>query len=104
MRARQCCPAAQSLDQQHGGEAGLDALPCAGTRIAAAIAELLGSGRWQQWERLRGEADPDALFRTIPGVGAGLARRLHEELGVQTLEALAPAANEGRREASCTPR
>jgi len=80
------------------GEAGLDALPGVGPRIAAAIAELLSTGRWQQLERLRGEADPDALFRTIPGVGAELAHRLHDELGVQTLEALELAANDGRLE------
>lgn len=80
------------------GEAGLDALPGVGPRIAAAITELLTTGRWQQLERLRGEADPDALFRTIPGVGAELAHRLHDELGVQTLEALELAANDGRLE------
>lgn len=80
------------------GEAGLDALPGVGPRIAAAIAELLSTGRWQQLERLRGEADPDALLRTIPGVGAELAHRLHDELGVQTLEALELAANDGRLE------
>jgi DNA polymerase (family X) len=80
------------------GEAGLDTLPGVGPRIAAAITELLSTGRWQQLERLRGEADPDALFRTIPGVGAELAHRLHDELGVQTLEALELAANDGRLE------
>jgi hypothetical protein len=83
---------------QHEGEAGLDALPGVGPRIAAAIVELLLTGRWQQLERLRGEADPDALFRTIPGVGAELAHRLHDELGVQTLEALELAAHDGRLE------
>lgn len=81
------------------GEPGLDALPGVGPRIARAIAELLNTGRWQQLERLRGEADPDALFRTIPGVGAELAFRLHDELGVQTLEALEIAAHDGRLEA-----
>jgi Holliday junction resolvasome RuvABC DNA-binding subunit len=80
------------------GEAGLDALPGVGPRIAAAIAELVSTGRWQQLERLRGEADPDALLRTIPGVGAELAHRLHDELGVQTLEALELAAHDGRLE------
>ena len=81
------------------GEPGLDALPGVGPRIARVIAELLNTGRWQHLERLRGEADPDALFRTIPGVGAELAFRLHDELGVQTLEALEVAAHDGRLEA-----
>lgn len=90
----------QSLREIHQqqGEAGLDALPGIGPRIATAIAEMLGTGGWQQLERLRGEADPDALFRTIPGVGAELAHQLHDELGVQTLEALELAANDGRLE------
>lgn len=83
---------------QQQGEAGLDALPGVGPRIAHTVAESLGTGRWQQLERLRGEADPDALFRTIPGVGAELACRLHDELGVQTLEALEVAAHDGRLE------
>lgn len=90
----------QALREIHGaaGTAGLDALPGVGPRIAAAIAELLSTGRWQQLERLRGSADPEALFRTIPGVGPELAHRLHEELGVDTLEALESAARGGRLE------
>lgn len=78
---------------------GLDELPGVGPRIAAAIVEMLATGRWQQLERLRGSADPQALFRTIPGVGPELAQRLHEELGVVTLEALESAARAGRLEA-----
>jgi Holliday junction resolvasome RuvABC DNA-binding subunit len=84
---------------EQAGVAGLDALPGVGARIAAAIAELLSTGRWQQLERLRGQADADSLFRTIPGVGAELAHRLHDELGVDTLEALEAAAWGGRLEA-----
>lgn len=80
------------------GDAGLEALPGVGPRIAAAIVQLLSTGRWQQLERLRGEADPATLLRTIPGVGAALAHRLHDELGVDTLEALELAAIDGRLE------
>jgi Holliday junction resolvasome RuvABC DNA-binding subunit len=88
---------ALSLREIHArdGIAGLDALPGVGPRIAAAIAELLGTGRWEQLERLRGSADPQALFRTIPGVGPELAHRMHDELGVDTLEALENAARSG---------
>lgn len=80
------------------GLAGLDDLPGVGPRIAAAIAELLTSGRWAQLERLRGAADPETLLRTIPGVGPGLAHRLHDELGVDTLEGLEVVAHAGRLE------
>lgn len=81
-----------------GGVAALDALPGVGQRIAAAIVEMLETGHWQQLERLRGGSDPEALFRTIPGVGPDLAMRLHEALGVDSLEALEGAARAGRLE------
>jgi DNA polymerase (family X) len=83
---------------EEGGMAGLDALPGIGPRIAAAIAEILSTGRWGQLQHLRGEADPAALLRTVAGVGPEIAHRLHEELGVQTLEALEVAAHDGRLE------
>ena len=80
------------------GLAGLDALPAIGPGIAGAIAEMLATGHWHQLDRLRGGADGEALFQTIPGVGPALARRLHEELGIDTLEALEQAAHDGRLE------
>lgn len=79
-----------------GGLEGLDALPGVGPRIAAAIAEMLRTGRWSQLERLRGTLDPDKLFRAVPGVGATLARRIHDALHVDTLEALEVVAHDGR--------
>ena len=83
---------------EEAGISGLDALPGVGPRIAAAIGEILATGRWGQLQHLRGEADPAALLRTIPGVGPELAHRLHEGLGVETLEALEVAAHDGRLE------
>lgn len=80
------------------GAAGLDELPGIGAGIASAIQEMLETGRWTQLERLRGRLDPETLFRTIPGVGAELARRLHEALHVDTLESLEVAAHDGRLE------
>ncbi|RPI39598.1 MAG: DNA-binding protein, partial [Betaproteobacteria bacterium] len=80
------------------GIAGLDALPHIGRGIASAIAEILTTGRWSQLERLRGTSDPQALFQNVPGIGAALARRIHETLHVDTLEALEAAAHDGRLE------
>jgi hypothetical protein len=79
-----------------GGIDALDALPGVGPRIAVAIAEMLRTGRWAQLERLRGTLDPERLFRAVPGVGAALARRIHDALHVDTLEALEVAAHDGR--------
>ena len=81
---------------ERDGVAGLDALPGIGPRIAAAIVEMLRTGRWSQLERLRGSLDAERLFRAIPGVGPALARRIHDALHVDTLEALEVAAHEGR--------
>jgi len=80
------------------GVAGLEALPTVGSGIAAAIGEILVTGRWRGLERLRGELDGGAVFRAIPGVGPQLSQRLHDELGVDTLEALEVAAHDGRLE------
>jgi Helix-hairpin-helix domain len=78
------------------GLAGLKALPTVGQGIAAAILEIVSTGRWSQLERLRGSLDPARLFQTIPGVSSILATRLHDTLHVDSLEALEAAAHDGR--------
>ena len=83
---------------ERDGLAGLDALPTVGAGIAAAIAEIVQTGRWSRLDRLRGGAGVEAVFRTIPGVGPQLAQRLHDELEVDTLEGLEVAARDGRLE------
>ena len=75
--------------------AGLTGIPGVGRGIAATIRELLLTGRWNQLEHLRGDVDPESLFATVPGVGPELARRIHAELAVDTLEALEAAAWDG---------
>jgi hypothetical protein len=80
------------------GTQGLEALPGVGKGIASAIGEMLITGRWGQLERLRGTVDPMQLFQTIPGVGEDFARRIHDTLAVDTLEALELAAHDGRLE------
>ncbi|HET7731771.1 MAG TPA: helix-hairpin-helix domain-containing protein [Usitatibacter sp.] len=78
------------------GVKGLDAIPHVGLGIASAVAEMLTSGRWAQLDRLRGSTDPATLFRSVPGMGPELARRIHEQLHIDSLEALEAAANDGR--------
>jgi putative hydrolase len=81
-----------------GGIEGLEGLPGIGPSLAAAIAEMVRTGRWAQLERLRGAVEPEKLFCSIPGIGPKLARRIHDALHVDTLEALEAAAHDGRLE------
>jgi len=76
------------------GRDGLEAMPSIGRGIAAAIAEMLTTGRWSQLERLRGDLIPQKLFMTIPGVGPELAARL-ADAHVETLEDLEHALHFG---------
>ena len=84
--------------RQRAGIDGLEDLPSIGHSIALAIDEMLRSGRWVQLERLRGALDPEQVFQSIPGVGPRMARRIHDQLHVDTLEALEIAAHDGRLE------
>jgi putative hydrolase len=85
--------AALLADQGHKG---LVALPNIGSGIATAISEIISTGRWAQLERLRGVLDPEHLFQTVPGIGPDLARKIHDTLHIDTLEALETAAYDGR--------
>lgn len=78
------------------GAQGLERLPGIGRGIAAAVMEMARTGHWSQLERLRGQCDPLQLFCSVPGLGRRLAERIHEELQIDTLEALETAAHDGR--------
>jgi len=82
-----------------GGREALDEIPGIGSSIAGAIAEMLKNGRWGFLEHLKGSAEPEQLFRAVPGIGVGLARRICDSLHIGTLEALEVAAHDGRLEA-----
>jgi len=79
-----------------GGREALIALPAIGRSIAAALTEMVATGRWSQLDRLRGELEPERLLRTIAGIGPALAGRICERLHVESLEALEVAAHDGR--------
>lgn len=83
---------------EEGGTEALEKLPGVGPSIAAALREMIRTGRWSQLERLRGTLEPEKLFQAVPGVGPELARAIHDALGVETLEALELAAHDGRLE------
>lgn len=76
---------------------GFDALTTLlGETVAAAVAQMARGGRWPFLDRLRGDSDAPALFRTVPGMGAQTAERIHDELHIDTLTALEAAAADGR--------
>lgn len=79
-----------------GGRKALEALPAVGRAIAAALAEMMVTGRWSQLERLRGSLVPEALFMSIPGIGPALASRICSELHLESLADLEMAAYDGR--------
>lgn len=81
-----------------GGRDALDELPGIGKSLAAAIEELLMTGRIALLDRLEGEVSPEDLFASVPGIGETMARRIHDRLGIETLEELELAAHDGRLE------
>ena len=74
----------------------LEELPGIGSSIGSAIREYAASGRLRMLERLEGQVSPEDLFASVPGIGEGLARRIHIHLGLETLEELELAAHDGR--------
>jgi putative hydrolase len=78
------------------GIEGLVELPGIGEGIARSIYEFVATGRMSRLENLQGAADPVELFRSIPTVGKALAERIHDQLHVDSLEALENATLEGR--------
>lgn len=79
------------------GAGHLTRVPGIGKAIAAKIAELVETGRIGYLEELRQSVPPGVLDLTrVPGLGARTAMLLYQRLGVDSLEALELAAQEGR--------
>lgn len=78
------------------GLPGLMRLPGIGESLGRAIDQLTQTGRLPLLERLRGEGDAERLLATVGGIGPGLARRIHELSGIETLQDLEIAAYDGR--------
>ena len=72
-------------------------LPGAGEALTAKLAELAETGSLGYHERLRAQV-PDGLLDIlrIPGVGPKTVRLVSTELGIDSIEALRAAAEEGR--------
>jgi hypothetical protein len=88
----------RSVDEivQSEGLEGLQKLPGIGNTLARFIHQAVTTGRLPILDRLRGESDPITLLRTVPGIGKVSAERIHDQLGIETLEELELAAHDGR--------
>ena len=80
------------------GLEGLEKIPGVGDTIAHVIRDIVLHGRSGMLDRLRGESDPIAQLASVPGIGKNTAWKLHEELGIETLQELEAAAHDGRLE------
>jgi len=74
-------------------------VPDIGDSLARLLHQAAHTGRCPLLDRLEGQVSPEDLFTTVPGIGEALAHRIHEELGVESLEELEVAAHDGRLEA-----
>jgi len=63
-------------------------IPGVGQRLAFAMAELARTGRLGMLERLEGTVSPEERFSSVAGIGPLLAKRIHDQLGITTLEEL----------------
>lgn len=88
------CQAHELLDKE--GVEGLTRLPGIGESLGRSIERLARTGRLGLLLRLRGHAGPEQLFVTLPGIGFVMASRIHEQLGIESLQELETAANDGR--------
>ena len=79
---------------------GLGRIPGVGKAIAAKIGELLDSGSMKALAQAEVKTAPGvAELLAVPGIGPKRARRLYDELGVDGLDALRVALDDGRAEA-----
>jgi DNA polymerase (family 10) len=78
------------------GAEGLTRLPGIGESLACSVERLARTGGSGLLSRLRGHAGPEHLFRTLPGIGLETASRIHEQLGIESLQELETAAHDGR--------
>ena len=71
-------------------------LPGVGESLSAHIARYIETGQLGRRTREDDAFDPVVLFSSVPGVSRALARRIVDELGITTLDALERATYDGR--------
>jgi DNA polymerase (family 10) len=75
----------------------LEAIPGVGKTLASKIDELMRTGHLAAYEKLQAQVPAGVVeMLRIPGVGPKRATLFWRELGIDSVEALAEAAREGR--------
>jgi len=77
-------------------EAGVLSIPGVGRSIASKVVDILKTGSFDELDELRAQV-PDGVraMTAIPGFGPKKAMAVHVQLGIDTVEALAAAAERG---------
>lgn len=87
-------PVVQIVTEQ--GRSGLEALPGIGSHLSYTIDGLVRTGEFRTMDSAGGHIDVERLFASLPGIGPHLARQIHQQLGIDSLEQLEEAAHDGR--------
>jgi hypothetical protein len=105
-RARAYRAAAQSIETYNkpawtllegGGIEALRTIQGVGPNISRSVATIyMKDGEWPYLEKLERRLPPPVVFGSIASIGPELGERIHEELGIDTLEELGKAAHDGR--------
>src|SRR5207248_223646 len=75
------------------GREGLEHLPGIGAHLSYTLEGLVRTGEFRTLGP-GGHIDPERVLLSVPGVGPRLARQIHDQLGITTLEELERAAHE----------
>lgn len=87
-------PMAELLARE--GRAGIQRLPNIGKTLAAAVEQLLQTGRSMLLDQIQGTVRPERILTTVAGIGPKTAWRIREALGIESLADLEAAAYDGR--------
>jgi DNA polymerase (family 10) len=86
----------ESLDKVIGEER-LDQVEGIGESIRKKICELVTTGKLAYYDELKASTPPGlVLMLEIPGVGPKKIKALHDQLGIETIEQLEEACNQGK--------
>lgn len=80
---------------REGGRERLEQIPAVGEAIAGVIEQYLETGTSTTLDGLMAEDPAERELASVSGIGSVLARRIHDELDIETLDELRTAAREG---------